>query len=249
MGLLIPLRDLALPEDIPVGEIVTELLGITKYEPPIDSAYWGNSEQAADPGVAPVFDVEGLRMFPDAFKGKRVIVTEKIHGTNFRAVFKDGQLHVGSHRTWLKKSPNVWWNVVQNYKLEEKFVDTGLVFYGEIYGPKIQDLTYGVKTPQIIFYDVMRAESGQFLAQDEARYEVERLELPFVPELYEGWWDDQVKMLAEGESLLAVANGVNLQIREGIVIRPVIEEFSPELGGRLILKLCGEAYYTRKEKS
>ena len=184
-------------------------------------------------------------MFPDAFKGKRVHVTEKIHGTNFRAVWHEDRLHVGSHRTWLKKGANTWWNVAQNWKLEERLEsESEFAFYGEIYGPKIQDLTYEQKTPQVIFYDVMRKASQTFLPPDEAQEMIERLDLRYVPVLYEDWWDDKVKMLAEGDTRL----GNEAHVREGIVIRPLREEFSPELGGRLILKLCGEGYYTRKEK-
>ena len=244
MGLLIPLKEL-IDEDVPVGTDVTDRIGITKYEPPIDKIFWKQGEAASDPGCAPVFEVEGLRMFPTAFANKQVSITEKIHGTNVRVVYHDGELHVGSHRTWLKKGPNTWWNVVQNYHLEELLAkDSEYVLYGEIYGPKIQDLDYTAKTPQIVFYDVMLKSTQTFASPEQFRKVMDGFELPTVPVLFEGAWSENLLSLAEGPTIFGNA----AHVREGIVIRPTKEEFSPELGGRLILKFCGEGYYTRKEK-
>lgn len=249
MGLLMPLSEFGLPADIEPGTFVSEQLGITKYEPPVNTEYWKTGDIAKDPGVAPVFEVEGMRMYPDLFKdGDLVHITEKIHGTNFRAVFHDGELHVGSHRTWLKKGPNLWWNVAQNANLEDKLrAHEDVVLYGEIYGPKVQDLTYGVKTPQLIFYDVMLGDTQIFFPAEQSEELIHAMGLQFVPVLWEDSWEEECKSLASGSSVLALWNKTE-QIKEGIVIRPQREKFSPELGGRLILKLCGEQYYLRKEK-
>lgn len=248
MGLLIPLKEVGLPDDTPVNTIVGEQLGITKWEPQIDPKYWQTGDAAPDPGCAPEYDVEGMRMYPNLFDGKQVSITEKIHGTNFRAVWHDGKLHIGGHRTWRKKGPNLWWNVAQNFSLEDKLRDSPFVLYGEVYGPKVQDLTYGAKSPLLVFYDVRRKESLEFLTPMDAYNVIGNLGLPFVPFLFEGAWTEECKRFAEGESPLAYAHAQTQQIREGMVVRPMIEQFSPELGGRLILKLCGEQYYLRKEK-
>ena len=63
-----------------------------------------------------------------------------------------------------------------------------------------------------------------------------------VPVLYRGPWHGISDWaLAEGQSTIAD------HIREGFVVKPVDDIlFCEEVGGRLILKLHGEGYLTRK---
>jgi RNA ligase (TIGR02306 family) len=72
-----------------IGDDITDKLGVTKYEPPV-------SQQPLGMGVArarkkhPFFPeyakIPHFKNYPDLFtEGEQVVVTEKIHGTNFRA--------------------------------------------------------------------------------------------------------------------------------------------------------------------
>jgi len=105
-GLLIPARDLlgSATEATPVGHDVAALLGIVKYETPVTSGprlVSRATQSEKDPGCAPRYDMEPYLKNKWLFKeGDPVVVTEKIHGCNFRAVYKDGRLFVGSHNTW-----------------------------------------------------------------------------------------------------------------------------------------------------
>jgi len=77
MGLLT-----ALPEgDYPPGTDMAEVMGVTKYEPPLSPAGSGG-EAEKDPGFMPVYtDIEGLRRWPDILQpGEPVAITEKLHG-------------------------------------------------------------------------------------------------------------------------------------------------------------------------
>lgn len=62
------------------GDDVTELLGITKYEPPIPIHLSGEVWNAF--GYTPSYDIDNIKKFPDIFKdGEEVMFTEKVHGT------------------------------------------------------------------------------------------------------------------------------------------------------------------------
>src|SRR5271157_1156068 len=62
------------------GQDCAELLGITKYEPPIPVHMSGEVFNAF--GFTINFDIENIKKFTDVFvEGEEVVMTEKLHGT------------------------------------------------------------------------------------------------------------------------------------------------------------------------
>lgn len=204
-----------------------------------------------------------------------VAVEEKIHGTNFRAgwvmksrlslldrlkklfgVYDPWVYTCGSRRVEMplglqKKSS--WYDRVLKYNLYQQMgreiknrIPKGFIVYGEIYGPKIQDLTYGVSKPRLVVFDVMDSTTKKYLDFDQARDFVDA-HLPglFVPVLYIGQFDaEKISAMSNGLSDLALRLNVK-QIREGVVVKPVFEREDPVLG-RVVLKFVGTEYLTRK---
>ncbi|MGW3560365.1 RNA ligase (ATP) [Streptomyces sp. NPDC000963] len=69
-------------------------------------------------------------------------------------------------------------------------------------------------------------------------------EVPLVPRLYSGPYDlDTVLAHASGRETVS---GREAHLREGVVVRPATERYSPVLGGRAIAKAVSPAYLTRK---
>ena len=246
MGLLLD------PEVVfePMGqsyEIGTDLagkLGISKYEEP--EPVFMQTDAASPPPTKiqpPVYDMESYRKFKHLLTpGEFVVVTEKLHGTNSRFVFTDA-LHVGSHRGWKKMDErNLWWKIAEKYELAHALSKCpGLVFYGETYG-QVQDLKYGKNTNELAIFDIYDSNEGRWLDSDHVFELCEELGLPMVPEVYRGEYiPEVVEGFADGES--TVPNSKN--IREGVVIKPLMERYNPETG-RTILKLVSEAYLLRK---
>ena len=89
---------------------VAGTLGITKYEPPKKAVYQGaarDRRRARRARTHPEFkkytDLENIKYYPGVFQeNEPVVVTEKIHGTNFRA-------------GWLPFVPQSWWEKVKGY--------------------------------------------------------------------------------------------------------------------------------------
>lgn len=160
-GFIIALDD----DSVEVGSNLAEYYGIEKWEPPVRMCRGGSNsvEKDALPDLAsfPRYThIENMRNFPDIFtEGEPVVVTEKIHGTNCRVGFVDGEYVAGSHRL-RRKAPedqgidsyadNTYWfplslpNVKEmiNY-LSQRYKQ--VILYGEVYGNSIQTLDYGVK--------------------------------------------------------------------------------------------------------
>ncbi len=71
-----------------VGDDVGEILGITKYEPPVKSQGAGgasNVKRKNNPAFLKYTDIENLKFYPDLFEASELVyITEKIHGTSAR---------------------------------------------------------------------------------------------------------------------------------------------------------------------
>lgn len=251
MGLLLPLEPtlmgvIGCVQIEPNPEDVASVLGITKYEEP--EPLFMQTEQAPapkTPSFPPVYDVESFRKYHHLFTpGEEVYVSEKIHGTNARFVYWDGQLHCGSHKTWKAVDErNLWWRVAKAYNLEQRLKhDPGMIVYGEIYG-QVQDLKYGAKLNELFFraFDVYHTGVGQWFSYRPFLCWCDEMEIPRVPTLYKGEYTgfEALAPLAEGKSTLAD------HMREGFVIKPTDERWNNETG-RTIAKLVSEAYLLRK---
>jgi RNA ligase (TIGR02306 family) len=241
MGLLVP-ADPGMVE----GDDVAERLGITKYEPPEPFQMGGDNEK--DFGYMPVYtDIEGLRAHPDLLQpSEEVALHEKVHGSNGRALFHKDRLWVGSHTGVKRMDPtNLWWKAALAYDLEAKMrAVPGIVIYWEVYG-WVQNLRYGIDKAhciKIALFDALDMQTRVYLDHDDFTALAIRLELPTVPLLFRGPWDPSLKSHAEGPTV--IGNGVH--VREGFVVRPVKERFAEALGDRLILKMHGEGFLTRK---
>ncbi len=244
MGLLVGAE-----EDMKIGDNVAERLGVTKWEEPDPTiSNKGNLKLAGDAESVPFLfvrytDIENMRRWPEVFQtGEPVVITEKLHGANSRFIYQDGRLWVGSHNTAKKPSDsNMWWKLAREYKLEEKLAKyPGVFLFGEAYG-RVQDLHYGHEEGKasLAFFDAFDLKTGSYIDWDKFVAICQDLDLPIVPVMYEGGWQPNLVSLADGDS----NKGGN--IREGIVVKALMESFDMRIG-RKILKFVSEAYLTRK---
>jgi RNA ligase (TIGR02306 family) len=217
-------------------------MGITKYEPAPDLVFGGENEK--DLGFWPQYtDIEGYRRWPDILQeAEPVNITEKIHGTNSRYLYKDGRLWTGSHHCIKRFNPlNLYWRVAMELDLENRLKSfENLAIYGEIYGNGVQDLKYGESKQGFRLFDIMDTNTRKYLNHDDFLNMADKMGLSTVPSLYRGPWNKSLLELAEGKTTLS-----DNHVREGIVIKPLVERFDPSIQ-RVILKYIGESYLLRK---
>lgn len=259
-GLLVPC-----PAGMSFGEGCAEHFGVTYYRAPEPDS-WSNAPSSTKkprPQTFPIYGVDSLKKMPRLFEdGEPIVVTEKIHGTNFRfgwvrkrflGIPYGWKFVVGSHRVIKGDGSSgyygedVWMDAADRMDLARKTWDyRGYTFYGELYGhtysgQKIQDLTYGRKPsdgPGLAVFDI-RTPEGKWMPFDERLWALVDCDLPDVPLMYIGNYDGEfVKSLAEGKSALDPK-----QIREGVVVE---SHFAPLVGPRRKAKYVGEGYLTRK---
>ncbi|WP_434588220.1 RNA ligase (ATP) [Streptomyces sp. A5-4] len=254
------LADLDLVRAAAEGTDLAEILGVSKWVPPIPPTMSGDVEQAPD--LLPWCDIENIQRYPEIFEpGEPVVLTEKLHGSACLLTYHaaDGQVQVsskgfGSKRLALKEDPrNLYWRAIHGHdvaavaaRLAEKLGATRVGIFGEVYGAGVQDLAYGAdgrgQALGYAVFDVSAEVDGQVAWLDAAKLLTG--ELPLVPRLYEGPYAvDQVLELASGRETVS---GRELHLREGVVIRAAGGRHSQVLGGRAIAKAVSPAYLTRK---
>jgi RNA ligase (TIGR02306 family) len=242
------------------GTDFAELLGITKWVPPIPPTMNGDVESAPD--LLPWVDIENIQRFPGIFEpGEAVVLTEKLHGSACLLTYfaEDGRVQVsskgfGAKSLALKEDPrNLYWRAIRGHgvpeaaaRLAEPLGARRVGIFGEVYGAGVQDLTYGAdgrrSTLGYAVFDVSAEIDGAVRWLDAG--ELLDGELPLVPRLYEGPYDiERVLEVASGRETVS---GRGLHLREGVVIRPATERYSPVTGGRAIAKAVSAAYLTRK---
>lgn len=235
------------PAGLAIEDDARAALRIEKYEPPEPVSTSGEDER--DPGFLPHYDVEALRRWPGVLlPGEQVVITEKIHGCCGMWAWHNDRLWVASHTTFKAPPPEgtqgpVWWRAAVQYDMANRLREVGpYAFYGEVYGP-VQDLKYGMDRGalKVAVFDVLNTETRVWLDFEEAFRVAEAAGLPWVPILYTGPWHEGLREHAEGQTTVAGAT----HVREGIVIRLLHERYQEDLG-RVLLKLHGEGFLTRK---
>lgn len=238
------------PEGYGEGADVRDVLGVEKWDPSEDAAATigprvktlCEDDELVGPSVhVPVYDIEGYRRHKGVLAaGEEVVLTEKLHGENARFIHDGERLWVGSRTRWKRLDAECAWSA---YARRENLAERlsawpGLVFYGELYGNT--DLKYDAAgSRRLRIFDVFDTSRMTFLDHDVAATKAPDLER--VPLLYHGPWSTDLLRLCEGKSTLGG------HVVEGFVVKPVRERVSHM--GRVILKMVGEGYLTRKSKS
>lgn len=167
-GLVYPAR-----EEWQEGTDVTDILGITKYEPPIP-AHLSGEVFAAGQERTLKYDIENFKRFPHILEeGEEVVFTEKLHGTWCMIGYmppkyahpEEGRLIVSSKGLAArglamkfnseKNKTNLYCRVARHYNMDNRIsfafghqlkdeLDPKPVYVlGEVFGRGVQDLSYG----------------------------------------------------------------------------------------------------------
>lgn len=120
-GFLFPVTSMSLSTPL------AELLGVVYWEKPTkDTAFPVGANKSPEDrtlgGRFPIYTIDSLRKVPWLFGPNDVVeITEKIHGTNFRAGLIGGKFVVGSHRTIKTDMRGFWrrlWDRIRGVKQE-----------------------------------------------------------------------------------------------------------------------------------
>lgn len=137
------------------GDEVTELLGITKYEP-APTSFSGDALGAFPSHLVTKTDEERVQNINlQDYENKEVYISEKLDGTSVTFYANDGHFGVCSRNLELKPGENIYWNIAKELNLESILSEFGnIAVQGEIIGPGIQKNYYKILKPEFYVFNI-----------------------------------------------------------------------------------------------
>ena len=241
-GLALPLRILP-AGDYAVGDDVTELIGIQKYEKPHPPSL-ADVAKGAFPSWIPKTDELNLRSFPAAleeFTGRECVITQKVDGTSGTFYLRNDEFGVCTRNLELLDHPDSkFWRVSREHRVREalEILDGDFALQAEVHGEGIQGNHLGVKG--VAAFDLFDITAHVYAGHEALAEFCKASNLPTVREVWRGEFRFTLPELVELASAQEYATG---RPAEGIVIRPVEEARSLVLdSGRLSAKVLSEHY-------
>lgn len=248
-GVCFPLS--ILPEGTPIEEglDVTELLGITKYEPPIPAQLAGTMK-GNFPSFVPKTDetrVQVLGNLLEKYQGETCYIAEKLDGSSVTYYLKDGEFGVCSRNLDLLESEeNSFWKVARALDIENKLrsLDFNVAIQGELIGEGIQKNKYKLRGQHVYFFNAFDIDKYEYLSFADLKKMLNTLDLVIVPIL-----EEDFELVTAISSLTEMAIGkskLNKNThREGIVIRPIEEKI--DRTGRVSFKSINPKFLLKFE--
>jgi len=256
--------------ELEVGTDVSELLGITKYEPPIPTQLAGKVKTFDMPFVGS-HDCEHANVYVnDLIDGERVVITEKVHGSQFILAHNiDDNETIVSSKGLLKNGltieesdENSYWLAAKNddiiNKIRSNWTSGVVQIFGEVI-PVQGGYSYGQTKPTASLFDIR--VNGESIPYDVVP---DIFKTHWVPVIYDGVLNldkKEVVIYSDPErgihktridyilpkSIVDLCKGNELvsgrevHILEGVVLRPYIDRTAVD-GTKLRLKIINPAY-------
>ena len=209
--------------ELVVGNDVTEVLGIVKYEPPIPAELAGKVK-----GLFPSFirktdeeRIQNLASEYEEMKKHTYYETEKLDGSSATFYYNNGEFGVCSRNLELLETEgNTFWKVARDLDLENKMKEYGMniSFQGELIGEGIQGNPYKIKGQTVRFFNLFDIDLQVYHSLSVFKETMKVLGLETVPVLRTNFklpdTIDELLKMADGKSEL----NPNFD-REGIVVR------------------------------
>ena len=228
-GLLLPISILPTATVIEVGNDVTELLGVLKWERPISPQLYGQAK-----GNFPSFlhktdqeRVQNIGIQLQYYVNQTFEVTIKLDGSSC-TIFSNGEEDgVCSRNLELKRDENnAFWKIALEYDIHKKIRAYGknLAVQGELIAPNIQGNYEKVNKPEFYVFDVFDIDKQEYMLPDERQEFCKILNIPHIPII-----DKSFAMIDNVDKLLDMAegDGMNKGVkREGLVFKHNSSDFS-----------------------
>jgi RNA ligase (TIGR02306 family) len=254
-GICFPLS--ILPQGAPTdeGADVTLALDIIKFDPPLPSSLAGRVK-GPFPSFVPKTDetrVQVLESVLARHRGKTFYVTEKLDGASVTAYIHSGEYGLCSRNQRLDESDldNGICRLAKELELEsllqaaKRRLGFEPAIQGEMLGPGIQKNKYALREARLYFFNVLNLDAYRLEGHKEMLEVLSSMGLDVVPQLGTITLDhsvDDLVNLSIGDSALNPKTA-----REGIVLRPLVDESDPEMG-RLSFKAINPKFLLKYDE-
>lgn len=243
---------------------ISENLGVTKFEPEVVMTSSGNLNPL--PMGLTIYDIEGCDRYTNVTNkliedNEKVWISEKLEGTNFSCCcrFHDEKIFVNTRRHTIieiEEKTNSYWDAARKiingeqnlihiaHELALQYKDD-VTIRGEMIGPSIQKNIYKLNNHVVYVFDIQIGRSYLNVNEFFRIMKSFNIENWIVPTIV---MNIGLKDWLDGESIKEVSNRMSILTpstrAEGIVIKPMEEKYSGEIG-RLILKQRSPEYLAK----
>lgn len=220
-GLILPITQFPEILNPQIGDDVTDLLKVIKYDPPIPAELAGVAK-----GLFPSFikktDEERIQNLPQIIKdfaGKEFNATVKLDGSSCTMYFNNGEFGVCSRNLELVESDsNSLWKMAKKYDVYNKLkkLNKNIALQGELIGEGIQKNHEKLKGQDWFIFKIWLIDDQKYASFEEVTdilkvLGLEPQRVPKLPSFLLPSTMEEVLALADGPSLFA-------EKREGIVV-------------------------------
>ena len=255
-GLLLPVSQFPeIPKDADVGDDVTELLGVRKWEIE-ERATTGGTVIGTLPYDIPHTDETRVQEEPEliqAFTGLEYYISTKMDGSSHSIGIDENGFHVTGHNYEYKDDgSSSFYKLVKAREYQTKMEDymkalgmKTLTIQGELCAPGIQQNRLRLAKPEWYVFTIR--ENGKRVGLKRMLQICEALDITPVP--IEEVGTDLPSKYPTVEALLSRADGEypNGGKKEGIVIRPTEPVFCPLISASLSMKVVSNKYLLKND--
>jgi RNA ligase (TIGR02306 family) len=239
-------------------ESITQFLGITKYEPPEVVCHGGKLVRHVE--YVETYDLEGADRYfnvADQMMNIPVYISSKIEGSNFYCgVDATGNSVVGQRSGAIIPDGTIshtWWSTATSQGLidastrirTDLFPGMSVILRGELIGSGIQGDYYNIGKHKVLIFDIKVNDkylSAQNFLDICKKYEVRTVPILSVGKTLREWLNGRtIKEASNHRSTLID------KLEEGIVIKPMLEQYSNILGGRMVIKQRSPEYLAKSD--
>ena len=187
-GLFLPLSNFPeiVADTVDVGDNVTELLGIRKWEIP-EVVTSSGMQKGNKPHNIPTTDetrIQSSIALLDKLAGHPYYITTKMDGTSCTMYHKDGDFGVcGRNYEYADDEKSAMWQFAHKHSLPDKMKAYGrnIAVQGEFCGAGIQKNRLKLMNPELFIFDVVDLDTLQYISLEEIIEVTDALELNRVP--------------------------------------------------------------------
>ncbi len=220
-------------ESVSLGDDVSDLLGVLKYEAPVPAELSGIARGMFPSQVAKTDQerIQNLGAELEQWSNDPTLtweVSEKLEGASCTFAWFENDLHVCTRNVDLMEADdNSLWKVAKELSIAAKcarhFAGRNLALQGEIVGFGIQGNIYGLRIQKFYLFDVYDVAQKAYLNPSERQAIANQMSLEQVP-ILESSFRLPVSIRRTGvDSLIASADGDSVlkggQLREGLVFK------------------------------
>lgn len=236
--------------DYSIGDDVTELLGVRKWEVEERATSNGTIIGGLPAGVSKTEEVR-IQSEPGLigeFAGLPYAITTKLDGTSMTVARIDGELHVCGHNyEYADDGKCSLWAYAHEHGIDRKLTDADLddiVLQGEFCAAGIQRNPLRLQRPSWFVFTIFDIRKNRRLGVDETAELCDRLGIDMVPIEERG----DAFAYASVSDLLERARGTYASgvTKEGIVIRSLVPRYSKILSAPLSMKVINNDYLIKE---